>query len=217
MLRVLNYANRLLFILAIAAVVISIIFTFLWALFGAGSKRIFFPLIFAPTFFETYLILAVVLFFIIGIAYLFIATTSFFYTQSTKIKLDSSYGAKAVLLMIFPCILPIVTAVVLLLLPGSFRSPFGYWKAISTTSHENTHYHLAYYTPDSTEGMFNYYLYACDKFDLFCEEIYQESAFTISTLIGNFEVDMATLHSDPAAHTVTLAINGKAVYVHEVK
>lgn len=49
-------------------------------------------------------------------------------------------------------------------------------------------------------------LYECDQYKFFCRKIYDKYALTTD----------ATLIPDPAAHTVTLAINGEAVYMHEV-
>lgn len=72
-------------------------------------------------------------------------------------------------------------------------------------------------TPNSTEGQFDYYLYKCDRYDWFCEEIYEASAFSLSEQLGNFNVNAPRLISDNANHTVALQINGETVYVHPVK
>ena len=215
--RVLNYLNRLLFVVGIATATISIISVIALAFLGAGSQRILFPLVFDANLQESFFVLGIGLFFAMGTAYVVIITLSRFGSKSAQIKPNNQPGAMAILLVAFANIFPVVVAIVLWIIPNQFRSTFANWTLINSITFENADYHVAYYTPDSTEGQFDYYLYACDTRDLLCAEIYHESAFSISERLGNFDIHAATLTPDFAAHTVTLQINGESVYVHPVK
>jgi len=97
--RVLNYLNRLLFVVGIATATISIISVIALAFLGAGSQRILFPLVFDANLQESFFVLGIGLFFAMGTAYVVIITLSRFGSKSAQIKPNNQPGAMAILLV----------------------------------------------------------------------------------------------------------------------
>ena len=178
---ILHIANKSLFVVAILALLISTAYILLIAFFGAGSKRIIYPIVFTTLTGDLWT-LGVIIFFVVGIVFIALILMA----GVTKTKFNTRIGAQAVLLMIFTNALPFVVSIALFILPGTYRSTFSEWENVSDANLNNHLYHLVYYTPDAVEGSFYYHLYKCDSFNLFCEEIYSKFGLYVIFGLGKF-------------------------------
>jgi hypothetical protein len=209
MLRTLKYANRILLIFAISITSLAVLYVLLRITFSEENKIVIYPLIFKPSIYEDLLLLSGVSLLTILIAFILIAVL---YGWFAKQKPDMRTGAKAIYLIFFATGLMCIAPFAFVFSP--FGSPFGYREVLTTTQFGGATYRLTTYSPDPFEGSFHYYLYQCDQFDLFCTNIYDEYQFSVGLKVGNLGPGSEQLLPDPTTNTLTLLINGEAVYTH---
>jgi len=204
--RVLLYANRLL--LATSAIVLtgSVICFALTVAFGEwNTTATLYWFTFSEHIYDDLMETTVLAFLIIGVLFVILMGISRLLAQATPY---SRIGARAVLLTFLAGILMCGTYFVRFIFVG----PFGYWEHMQTVSMADHVYHLLHFTHDPTELHF-YRFYECDRFDLFCQELYSTSPLGSSVKPSDDRILLVTASS---AKTVSLQIYGDVVYTRHV-
>ncbi len=132
------------------------------------------------------------------------------YAWFTKEQPIMQFGSISISVIVFVNILLCPCSFAFLLIQPSYSM-------FQSTKLDNHTYHLDVTTYHPAENQFYYHLSECDSLDFICKEVYLAAQYSLKQQVGTFEDGSVTLIPDPAAHTVTLMINGEAVYVHEVK
>lgn len=145
--KVLQYANWLLFVVAIAEVFIAVAFVFLMWAFGLGREIILYPLAFNFSLYEDIGYQMVLVFLGGGVMYFALNILSPIFGGN---KANLHRGARAVFLMIFALGFLFCVPIVLFWQ----RSTFWYWGIVTENRLNNQMYRLAEYSPDPVEGDF---------------------------------------------------------------
>jgi hypothetical protein len=204
--RFLRYANWSLLAAAAILLLISLIYLLFTTIFGEWNHNAtLYWLVYSKDADNTVFGGSFWIIFWLGIAFLVIGTLSRFLAP---IERFTRIGANSAFLLLF---------VGLLLYGGMWLrflqfGPFTTWTHLETTNMDNRVYHLLHFTYDATEAHF-YRLYECDRFDLFCAQLY--SAWPL----GNSKSGDNTIKlvSDPTASTISMQVYGEIVYTRHLE
>jgi hypothetical protein len=142
---------------------------------------------------------------IIGIAFVIVVGATWLLKEDTRFN---KIGAGAVILLFLAWMLMIGTYFVRFFQFGTFSAS----ENLQTINLGDRVYHLLEFVYD-VPGMHIYKFYECDRFDLFCQELYSEWPLGCETRPCD---DRIFLIADPASKTVSFQSYGKIVYTRYV-
>jgi hypothetical protein len=197
------YSTRITLAVSVGMALAALTFVVIATFFGQSSAHPIYWLAFPSSIDETLVSLLCVSILFIWAAFAVLAILSFLFSA---LKPYAHSGAKAVMATLI--------AIALMFL-GHFISffqygPLAHWETVESINLNGHTYHVLLYVSDESWNKY-YYLYECDRFDLFCSKLK-----SIPQSNGGItpSVEKIRLIGDEASNTVTIEVNGAIAFTH---